>query len=312
MSNSPAVVSPNGLVQAIVQEAYGPASVGEPVPRILLAAAGAEYPLREAQRDDIGSHQFMFPGRAATAARGAGASSGPRFARPEDRPRAAPQTRDRKKLRVRLTPPTLGVSNDPGPAVHRCAQERLRCTHPGNTRSRARKTRRSPDEREARNPGNGLSRMLPARTARAHVGCYCRLNLRGPRSHHALPRWLSVRRCARGDRRLNQRVPNYDLRTFYAILNMRIVRRYLQEDVTKAPEMLKNRPADGFGIRGVWCAGHAALADHAKARRIAAPKKCRSARGDRRRAALREACWAEAARSRAIRSRSGHIGSCIC
>src|SRR5215813_3360901 len=37
--------------------------------------------------------------------------------------------------------------------------------------------------------------------------------------------------------------------------NMRLLRRYSQEDVTKAPEMLKSRPADGFAIRGVRQSG---------------------------------------------------------
>src|SRR5262249_9887957 len=50
----------NGLVQAIIQEGHGPASVGEPVPRILLGATGrlhdaVESDLRDC--DDL-SHGF--------------------------------------------------------------------------------------------------------------------------------------------------------------------------------------------------------------------------------------------------------------
>src|SRR5262249_49836984 len=54
----------NGLVQAIVQERHGPASVGEPVPRILLGATGrlhdaVESDLRDC--DDL-SHGFSREG----------------------------------------------------------------------------------------------------------------------------------------------------------------------------------------------------------------------------------------------------------
>src|SRR4029077_11660311 len=44
---------------------------------------------------------------------------------------------------------------------------------------------------------------------------------------------------------------------------------------------------------------------------IAAPRRCRSARGGHPRAARHGVCWGEAVRSRAIRSQSGHIGSCV-
>jgi hypothetical protein len=45
--------------------------------------------------------------------------------------------------------------------------------------------------------------------------------------------------------------------------------------------------------------------------RIAAPRRCRSARGGHPRAARHGFCWGEAVRSRAIRNQSGHIGSCV-
>jgi hypothetical protein len=50
----------NGLVQAIVQEGHGPASVGEPVPRILLGATGRLHDAVESDlRDcDDPSHGF--------------------------------------------------------------------------------------------------------------------------------------------------------------------------------------------------------------------------------------------------------------
>jgi hypothetical protein len=61
-------------------------------------------------------------------------------------------------------------------------------------------------------------------------------------------------------------------------------------------------------VGGAWAVP---LWQIAMAHRIAAPRRCGSARGGRPRAARHGVCWGEAVRSRAIRSQSGHIGSCL-